>query len=76
MTDRHRCPTCDTETTYAAFSGGREYYCPTCEDNGFYPDDMPNPPRAVLLQTEDGQKLLRMEMEEHLAGRGLGETPQ
>lgn len=63
------CPTCAAPTTYAAFSGGEEYYCPRCDTNGFYPENMENPPRARLLRTEEGRAELRRQMYEILRDR-------
>lgn len=62
------CPTCSTETTYAAFSGGREYYCPTCKDNGFYPEDEVTI-KANLLRTPEGIERLRDEINAELERR-------
>jgi hypothetical protein len=42
----HRCPVCGNPTVYQAFSGGKEWYCKTCDETGLYPPTMPNPPRA------------------------------
>jgi hypothetical protein len=64
----HTCPSCGTETRYAAFSGGREWQCPGCDDSGFYPDDAP-PIRAHLLRTEAGRVALRAEMDQEIARR-------
>lgn len=63
----HVCLECGTETTYQAFSGGREWYCPGCGADGTYPDHMEDPPRAVLLQTPEGRIALRAQMDQELA---------
>jgi len=65
-TTPHRCPDCGTETTYRAFSGGREWFCPRCEADGSYPDGGV-PRRAAMLQTPEGAAALREEMRTHLA---------
>ena len=44
----HQCPDCGTLTVYQSYSGGREYYCPTCKDGGLYPEGAA-PPRVQLL---------------------------
>jgi transcription initiation factor IIE alpha subunit len=64
----YQCPSCQSDTQYAAFSGGREFYCPSCGNQGNYPDDAP-PIRAHLLQTEDGRTRLRAEMDQEIARR-------
>ena len=53
-------------TVYAAFSGGKEYYCYDCQDNASYePGEAPR--RAQMLA--DGRlDELRAEMREHLSG--------
>jgi ribosomal protein L37AE/L43A len=65
---KHRCPNCENETTYQAFSGGREWYCEHCEETGSYPEGAA-PRRAGLLQTEAGRTALRAEMDQELARR-------
>lgn len=45
-----RCEVCgNPDVTYAAFSGGREYWCGTCESNHPYPE-AELPPRLKLLR--------------------------
>jgi hypothetical protein len=61
----HRCPNCGEPTVYQAFSGGREWYCDPCDMNGEYPATMPSPPRATLLQTQEGVAELRRQIREH-----------
>ena len=56
------CPSCGAETRYAAFSGGREWQCPSCDNCGYYPEDA-EPIRAHLLRTEEGRVTLRAEMD-------------
>lgn len=62
------CPMCGgTDTVYAAFSGGREMFCPACEDNYSIPGDSGDAPRAVLLRTPAGRVALRAQMDQDLA---------
>jgi transposase-like protein len=64
------CPMCSSEeVVYASYSGGREMYCPDCDDNFPIPDDESNPPRAKLLQTWEGRAALRAKMDQELARR-------
>jgi predicted RNA-binding Zn-ribbon protein involved in translation (DUF1610 family) len=75
MSDRSAflCPVCGTETRYAPLSGGREYYCPKCDDNGIYPDKaLEGQPlaRATLLRDgEAGATVLRAQMNQEIARR-------
>lgn len=64
---RHRCPNCDAETVYQAFSGGREWYCEACDNNGLYPEHGAGLPRATLLRTEAGRIALKAQMDQELA---------
>lgn len=64
----HQCPSCSQETVYQPFSGGREWYCETCEDTGEYPPDAA-PRRAQMLQSPAGVIALRAEMDQELARR-------
>lgn len=60
---RHICP-CGAPSTYQMFSGGKEFYCPSCGTQGTYPEG-DGGPRARLLTIEDGAlKLRRMVYEE------------
>jgi len=62
------CPTCNNETVYQVFSGGREWYCESCEDSGYYPaGEVPR--RAQMLQSPEGVIALRAEMDQELARR-------
>lgn len=63
---RHIC-SCGSPTTYQAFSGGREFYCPACEDNGNYPDGEGGPRARLLAEGQDGVALLRAQMDQELA---------
>lgn len=65
---KHRCPTCGNETTYQVFSGGKEWYCKTCDINGEYGADE-TPRRLKMLQSETGRIALRAEMDQELARR-------
>lgn len=61
----HTCAGCGgTNTTYAAFSGGREYYCKTCDDN--FPYEAGTAPRRVQMLADGKVNELRAEMREHL----------
>lgn len=60
------------ETVYQAFSGGREWYCETCGNNGLYDyDAMPESerPRAWRLTQPGGVDQLRNEMQKELEDR-------
>lgn len=59
---------CGKQTTYQAFSGGREWYCEHCEETGTYPEGE-TPRRVQMLQTEAGRVALRAEMDQELARR-------
>lgn len=53
------------ETVYASFSGGKEWYCATCGDNGYYDyESIPveERPRAWLLTQPGGAEQLRAEL--------------
>lgn len=65
---KHCCPECGAETSYRAFSGGREWYCESCEASGEYPEGE-EPRRAGLLRSWEGMAQLRKEMEEELKRR-------
>lgn len=56
------------DAVYQMFSGGREGYCPTCDDNFLLDPNAPDAPRAVLLQTALGREQLRRDMHAHLDG--------
>ena len=64
---RHICD-CGAPTTYQSFSGGREFYCPSCENNGLYPEG-DGGPRARLLAQPNGAVALRAQMDQELARR-------
>lgn len=64
----HLCDTCQGETVYQVFSGGKEWYCPHCGCSGEYPADQ-TPRRLKLLQSEAGRTALRAEMGQELARR-------
>ncbi len=57
---RHRCPYCETETVYQSFSGGREWYCGTCDTTGPYPQG--EAPRRVQMLADGRTDELRAEM--------------
>lgn len=61
----HLCPGCHEPTVYQLFSGGREWYCGTCDMDGQYPDGRA-PSRAALLTTTEGRAALRDDMRTHL----------
>lgn len=80
--DRHHCPLGHL-TTYQAFSGGREWFCPTCHDgeggcdNGIYPDAPANVgPRARLLTQPGGADELKRQMDEHFAAERAASVAQ
>lgn len=64
-----RCPSCNSETTYRSMSGGREYWCDTCQDAGQYPEEGEGLPRATLLRTPEGAAELREMMRVELDRR-------
>lgn len=56
-----RCWACGgTKTTYALFSGGREYYCEDCDDN--FPYEEGQAPRRVQMIADGKFAELRAEM--------------
>lgn len=57
------CDACGGPTVYQSFSGGKEYYCPGCGNQASYDLEKEGLPRATLLQTEWGQRVLRAEMD-------------
>lgn len=63
------CPTCGSENAaYQIMSGGKEGYCPDCDDN--FPLSMvpvEQRPIATLLQTDAGRVALRAAMDQRLA---------
>jgi hypothetical protein len=62
------CRGCDgTNTTYASFSGGREYYCEDCDDN--FPYEPGEAPRRIQMIADGRFEELRAEMREELARR-------
>jgi hypothetical protein len=63
----HRCD-CGAATTYQSMSGGSEFYCPSCDDNGLYPEGEGGP-RARLLTQPDGKEKLRRIMYDEIARR-------
>lgn len=59
-----KCENCKgVNTTYAAFSGGQEYYCYDCDENFTYKDE---PPRRVQMLAEGKFAELHKEMNEEL----------
>jgi hypothetical protein len=63
-----RCWACKgTNTTYALFSGGTEYYCEDCDDNFPYEDG--EAPRRVQMIADGKFAELRTEMCEQSQGR-------
>jgi len=65
VTTPHRCWSCGgTNTTYAVFSGGREYYCEDCDDK--FPYEEGTAPRRVQMIADGKFAELREEMHEHL----------
>lgn len=71
---RHRCPICGRATTYQAFSGGREWYCESCDTTGEYPDGEA-PRRVAMLQSPEGVAQLRQEMRAELDPRRGARPP-
>lgn len=65
---RHVCR-CGAHTRYAAMSGGREFYCEGCGNNGFYPDGDGGPRARLLDAGPDGIALLRAQMDQEIARR-------
>lgn len=66
-----KCPDCQKPgAVYQAFSGGKEGYCPSCDDQ-FLLTRLPKKerPLAILLQTKKGRKILRKQMEKELTKR-------
>lgn len=61
-------PACGKKTVYQLFSGGREWYCESCDETGEYPEGE-TPRRVKLLQSEAGRSALRAEMAQELARR-------
>ncbi len=59
----HRCPTCDSPTTYKLFSGGKEWYCGQCHTDGEY--ESGEAPRRVQLIQDGKFEELRAEMYQH-----------
>jgi hypothetical protein len=57
----HTCWACGgSKTTYALFSGGREYYCEDCDDN--FPYEEGAAPRRVQMVADGRFAELRAEM--------------
>jgi hypothetical protein len=54
-------------------SGGREYHCPSCGDQGVYPPGAPVPARVAMLRTEEGRAQLRQDARAE-AARNLPEN--
>lgn len=67
-----RCEVCGgADVTYAAFSGGREYWCGTCESNHPWPEEQ-LPPRLKLLRAGRHAELRElMHRELHDAPQGV-----
>jgi hypothetical protein len=65
------CPS-GHEVVYQPFSGGKEWYCETCDVTGLYDyDSIPESerPRAWLLTRPQGADKLREEMQKDLETR-------
>lgn len=72
---KHVCEWCGAHTHYQALSGGREFWCETCQTTGFYPEGEGGPRARLLAQGDAGVAELRRQMEEHLDARlGGGEA--
>ena len=70
----HACWSCrNAGIQYQPFSGGKEYYCPTCED--VFPYREGQAPRRVQMIADGRLGELRAEMEERLACTGLLQCP-
>lgn len=66
-----RCVSCEGTITYQAFSGGREYYCPNCDD--VFPYDSGAAPRRVQMIADGRHVELHAEMSEELGRRAHAE---
>lgn len=66
-----KCTACGGDTTYQAFSGGREWLCLDlgCEATGEYPAEGEGLPKATLLRRPEGVTALRAMMDQELARR-------
>ena len=65
-----RCPVCGgTNTTYAAFSAGREMYCGDCHDNHMIPDE--DRPSRLQMMVDGRWDELRSEMYAELDAQHL-----
>lgn len=58
-------------TTYQSFSGGREYYCPTCDDTFTYREGQA--PRRVQMIADGRFDELHVEMRQEMAAREADE---
>jgi hypothetical protein len=62
---KHICD-CGAETVYQSLSGGREYYCENCENQGLYPEGEGGP-RARILTQPGGADIIRAQMDKYFA---------
>ena len=65
---QHICEWCGNPTRYQILSGGEDFWCPTCKQNGPYPKGEGGP-RARMFTEPDGPLKLRRMMYEELAKR-------
>lgn len=65
---KHTCAVCGSaDTQYQPFSGGKEYYCPSCEEVHPY-EEGTAPRRAQMMQRGEFEEL-KQEMREELERR-------
>lgn len=65
----HRCDEGHL-TQYQLFSGGREFYCPECDYQAFYPQtDIPMIRAQLLAFGSEGIRQFKKEMKEELEKR-------
>lgn len=65
---RHICEWCGNPTTYQILSGGKEFWCPTCETQGPYPEGEGGPIGRMFAEP-DGAKKVRRLMYDEIARR-------
>lgn len=55
---KHIC-SCGKPTTYQILSGGKEFYCKTCGNNGYYPEGEGGPIARLLAGSESDRERLK-----------------